>query len=71
MFDFTPNEKKRNWKIINPEDFYIKTQSLPDYEEEIIEEIVPLPKIYGGNCEFPIIIGSQDSQTTQGQGRKI
>lgn len=69
VFDFTPNAEKRNWRIINPEDFYINTQKLPDYENETIEEIVPLPKIYGGVCEFPIIIGSQDSQTIQGQGR--
>ena len=47
---------------MSPEKFYLKEQSIEGFETEEIEEVVSIPKIYGGKCEFQIIVGSQESK---------
>ena len=31
-------------------------------DTEPLEDIIPIPTLYGGKCEVPIIIGSQESK---------
>lgn len=62
MFDFTPNKEKRNWSIIPPEEFSQVIKNIESFENEIVENPVPLHQIYGGIIEGPIIVGSQESK---------
>lgn len=46
---------------MDPQNFFIKKEIIEGLEDEPIEEIVPIPRMYGGNGDFPIKVGSQES----------
>ncbi|KRX05176.1 Adenylate cyclase-associated CAP, C-terminal [Pseudocohnilembus persalinus] len=66
IFDFTPNKQgEKNWVLLNPDQYEGNiTKELEGYEGELINP-VPIPKIYGGDSEIEIIIGSQDPGSQQ------
>lgn len=62
MFDFTPNKEKKNWSILPPEEFCQVIKNIESFENDVVENPVALPQVYGGSIEGPIIVGSQESK---------
>lgn len=40
----------------------MKRHAIEGFEGEDLEEVVPIPRIYGGECDAPIVVGSQESK---------
>ncbi|EGR31078.1 retinitis pigmentosa 2, putative [Ichthyophthirius multifiliis] len=62
VFDFTPNSSCKNWDLLPPNQYPGIIIKEIEGVEGSLENPIPIPKIYGGDSDIQIVLGSQGSQ---------